>query len=174
MSSWPVGRARHGGIDVVPVPGVPGRMWLCGKHAVALDPEAVIAEVGEPAVVFCLTERFELAERYPAYVEWLRLHDGARARWFPIPDMHAPELVALQAMIAEIVEYLRAGRQVVIHCAAGIGRSGTVALGALMTLGMSRRVGAAHLAAHRPMAGPEVGPQHDLLAALQVALAEDA
>ena len=75
MSAWPAGRARHGGIDEVPVPGVPGHLWLCGKHAVGLDPEALVAEVGEPAVVVCLTEHFELVDRYPDYVDWLRGHE---------------------------------------------------------------------------------------------------
>lgn len=174
MSGWPSGRARHGGVDEVPVPGVPGRLWLCGKHAVGLDPETLVAEVGEPAVVVCLTERSELADRYPDYVDWLRRHEGSRTRWFPIPDLHAPPLEDLRPLLEDVAVLLRAGQRVVLHCAAGIGRAGTVAIAVLMTLGVAREEATALVAAHRPMAGPEAGAQRDLLVALEASLGDGA
>ncbi len=83
-------RSVDGGIDEIPLPGVPGRLWLCGKHAIAPDPEAALSTVGRPATVVCLTEAHELGDRYPEDVAWLRSEAGSRAVWFPIHDLHAP------------------------------------------------------------------------------------
>src|SRR3954454_2363454 len=69
--TWPTARARHGGIDEIPLPGVPGRLWLCGKHAVGPDHEVALAEV-EATTIVCLTQVAELDERYPEYLTWLR------------------------------------------------------------------------------------------------------
>ena len=95
-------RWRDGGLDRVPVPGSPGELWLCGKHAVGADPEAALARIGAApdartaadggpvGTIVCLNQRGELEDRYPAYVAWLQEHVGGRALWFPIPDLHAP------------------------------------------------------------------------------------
>jgi hypothetical protein len=47
-----------------------------------------------------------------------------------------------------------------------MGRAGTVAAGLLAELGVPMDEAVARVALHRPMAGPEVGAQVDLLAAL--------
>jgi protein-tyrosine phosphatase len=52
---------------------------------------------------------------------------------------------------------------VIVHCGAGIGRAGTTAILVLMALGLSASDAAAAVAAARPMAGPEAGPQRDLV-----------
>src|SRR4051812_34978140 len=75
---WWSGRSRDGGIDEIPLPGVPGRMWLCGKHAIGPDPEALLGRVGATSVV-CLTEVAEFVDRYPAYVAWLRAANAEQA-----------------------------------------------------------------------------------------------
>ena len=77
-----------GGVDEVSLPRGPGRLWLCGKHHVAPDPEAALARLGASTIV-CLTEPHELRERYPAYVDWLRSSTPERALWHPVPDLHA-------------------------------------------------------------------------------------
>ena len=64
-------RSLNGGIDRIPLPDdVPGALWLCGKHHIAEDVDAVVERTGATTVV-CLTRRAELAERYPRYVTWL-------------------------------------------------------------------------------------------------------
>ena len=160
---WPHDRARDGGLDPVPAPGVLGQLWLCGKHLVGHDPEAALARVGEPGVIVCLNERDELVARYPDYVRWLAEEDGGHAHWVPIPDLHAPDLDVALALVDEIVGRLRAGQHVIVHCGAGIGRAGTTAILVLMALGLSAGDAAATVAAARPMAGPEAGPQRDLV-----------
>jgi protein-tyrosine phosphatase len=163
-------RWRDGGLDRVPVPGVPGQLWLCGKHAVGADPEAVLVRIGGDGTIVCLNQRFELEDRYPDYVEWLRVHDGGRALWFPIPDLHAPSLDDLRPVLAEIGRRLAGGGHVLVHCGAGIGRAGTVAVCVLLQHGLGRDDALAHVADHRPMAGPEVGAQRQLVDELAASL----
>ena len=45
VSTWPDERSRNGGVDEIPIPGE-GRLWLCGKHFVGPDAEAVVELVG--------------------------------------------------------------------------------------------------------------------------------
>lgn len=162
--TWPHGRSRDGGVDQVPLPGAAGRgqLWICGKHAVGPDVDALLARIGGHLVV-CLTERHELADRYPAYVTWLEL--DVRAVWHPVHDLCAPPLDAFVSLVDLVHGHLRAGEIVLAHCAAGVGRSGTLAVGVCLRDGMPLDVALAHVAAHRPMAGPEVGSQRALVEA---------
>lgn len=150
----------------MPLPGgVDGRLWLCGKHFIGPDPETALSQVGATTVV-CLNEPAELTSRYPDYVEWLRSNQPTRALWWPIPDLHAPDLANAVDLLDELRSRLRSGQILLLHCGAGIGRAGTVAAGLLITMGLSPEAAIAHVAAHRPMAGPEAGAQTELLEAL--------
>ena len=112
-----------------------------------------------------LTGLHEIADRYPDYVVWLEAA-GDRAIWWPIPDLHAPILAAMIPFADRLAGLLRAGDDVVLHCGAGIGRAGTTAACTLIRLGLSEHDALAAVTAARPMAGPEVGPQRDLVAAI--------
>jgi len=164
MTDWLGPRGRHGGIDTVPLPSTNGGLSLCGKHAIGPDHLAAMAECGATTVV-CLVEAYELADRYPAYLAWLQAHAGTTAVWFPIHDLHAPGVEATEPFIAELVRRLDDGEHLLMHCAAGIGRTGTMAVCMLMELGMAQPAAQALVATHRPMAGPEVGAQIDLVTA---------
>jgi protein-tyrosine phosphatase len=189
--SWPRGRARDGGIDEIPLPargpgattdrtgGAPiadgaasggGRLWLCGKHVVGPDPEAALTRVGATTIV-CLNDRGELADRYPAYVEWLGTNRGTRAVWFPIPDLHAPPIEAVLPLLADLHARLDRGESVIVHCGAGIGRAGTLAACLLVSLGLGADDALAVVATNRPMAGPEAGSQRELVSELAARLA---
>ena len=156
-------RSVDGGIDEIPLPDVPGRLWLCGKHAIGPDPDTALTTAGAASTVVCLTEAHELDSRYPDYVEWLRAESGRRAIWFPIHDLHAPHADAALALVDDVVARLRAGESVLVHCGAGVGRAGTLAVCVLLRLGVDRDEALATVAAHRPMAGPEAGTQRDLV-----------
>ena len=164
-SAWPRGRSIDGGIDEIPLPaGVDGRLWLCGKHVIGPDPDGVVARVDATSVV-CLTQRHELSDRFPDYVAWLDREVGSRAVWHPIHDLSVPAHGAFADLVADVATRLRAGERVIVHCAAGIGRAGTLAVGVMIHLGMERSDALQHVAAHRPMAGPEVGAQAALIEA---------
>jgi protein-tyrosine phosphatase len=162
---WPRGRQRDGGIDEVPLAHRAGKLWLCGKHLVGPDPQAALDRV-QASVVVCLTESHEISDRYPQYVNWLHQHRGDRALWYPIPDLHAPQRASAEQFLDHLDQMLADGAQVIMHCAAGIGRSGTMAAAVLMWGGMPSDVAMELVAAARPMAGPEAGPQREFLADL--------
>lgn len=155
-------RATNGGVDEIPVSFAPGRLWLAGKHFVAPDPEGALARTGAATIV-CLNERRELADRYPAYLAWLAANGPERALWHPVPDLHAPEADEAVELLDELHRRLGQGRGLLVHCGAGIGRAGTVAAAILVTAGMPLNEALQTVRAHRPMAGPEVGAQLDLL-----------
>jgi hypothetical protein len=147
---------------------VEGRLWLAGRRFVGPDPAAAMAKVGASMVV-CLCESFELADRYPDYVDWLDSQPpgpAAAGLWWPIPDLHAPPLESAEALVADLVAHLERGQGVLMHCGAGMGRAGTVATAVLLHLGIPLSDALAVVAAARPGAGPEVGAQKDLLDAL--------
>jgi len=165
VSAWPHNRSRDGGIDRLLIPaglGASGAMFMCGKHAIGPDVEAALARVGATTAV-CLTEAHELTGRYDAYVEWLSANVPRRAVWSPIGDLHAPSLDIMVALVDELVARLGSGERILIHCAAGMGRTGTTAACVLIELGVEHDEALRIVAASRPMAGPEVGAQRDLV-----------
>jgi protein-tyrosine phosphatase len=163
MSPWHSERSRDGGVDEVALPDGPGRLWLCGKHAVAPDPEALLERLGATTVV-ALNEIHELDDRYPDYVRWLRSSD--KAVWHPVPDLHAPTLSETLSLVDDLRRRIQRGDHVVLHCGAGVGRAGTIAAALLMRAGLGHDEALARVASSRPMAGPEAGAQRDLLVAL--------
>lgn len=159
---WAEERSRHGGVDEIPLPGdIAGRLFLCGKHFIGPDPESAVAHVRATTVV-CLNEESELA-RYPAYVAWLREQPPDRLVWWPIPDLGAPGLGEAVHLLEVLRARLGSGERLLLHCGAGIGRAGTVAAGLVMMSGWSLEDAIGLVRAHRPLAGPEAGPQIELL-----------
>ena len=65
--------------------------------------------------------------------------------------------------VDDLVARLHNGDTLVVHCAAGMGRAGTVAVCVLNRLGVPLDDALDTIAAARPGAGPEVGAQHDLV-----------
>jgi len=94
---------------------------------------------------------------------WLDAELDGRALWHPIPDLHAPSFDATVTLVDDLVGRLRAGASLLVHCAAGIGRTGTIATCVLVALGVSADEATRTVAEARPGAGPEVGSQRDLV-----------
>jgi protein-tyrosine phosphatase len=161
IMSWPNDRSRHGSIDEVPIRPLSGRLWLAGKHFVAPDPDAALDLVGASSVV-CLCEARELA-RYPGYAPWLQAHAPGRAAWWPIGDLGVPTIERAELLIADLRARLASGAGVIVHCGAGIGRAGTVAIALLLTNGVPLDEAMQIVADARAMAGPQAGTQLALL-----------
>ena len=156
-----------GGIHEIPLPTLAGRLWLCGKHFIGPDPERALTSVNADHVV-CLVHERELRDRYDGYISWLQLSD--RATWYPIHDLSSPPLAEILPVYQGVVDRLSRGESVVVHCAAGIGRAGTLAVAVCQLTGMPLNEALAHVRKHRPGAGPEVGSQLDAVIALEESL----
>ena len=153
-----------GGIHEIPLPSLAGRLWLCGKHFIGPDPERVLESVSADHVV-CLVHERELRDRYDGYITWLQSTD--RATWYPIYDLSSPPIAEILPLYQGVVDRLSRNESVIVHCAAGIGRAGTLAVAVCQLTGMPLEEALQHVRKRRPGAGPEVGSQLDAVIALE-------
>ncbi len=119
-----------------------GALWLHsmpGRH----EPFGAFiadAQAAKLDLIVCLTPRHELASLSPAYDAALRA-GTLPLRWqhLPMRDFGlADNLAAFQAGIVALAREMTAGEAVLLHCAAGIGRTGTAAACLLKSLGLPR------------------------------------
>jgi len=81
---------------------------------------------------------------------------------FPIPDLEVPRSEAkLAEVLAEVDKTLLAGKNVVVHCRQGIGRSGLMAVCLLVRRGMSPGAAVEIVSAARGVSVPETPEQRD-------------
>ena len=96
------------------------------------------AQRSQLALVVCLTPRSEVAELSPAY--HAAVDQGTLPfRWLnlPVRNFGVPvDTAGFRRDVREIADALRRGDAVMLHCAAGIGRTGTTAACVLKALGL--------------------------------------
>ena len=119
---------------------VPGALWLSsmpGRFESWQSFEKQARRVGLSQVV-CLTPLAELEQLSPAY------HNAIATGTLPFRWLHLPmrnfglpeDAVTFRVEIARIAAGLRAGESVMLHCAAGLGRTGSAAACVLKALGL--------------------------------------
>jgi protein-tyrosine phosphatase len=98
------------------------------------------AEQARLSLLVCLTPRHELASLSPAYDAALR-KGTLPMRWLNLPmrDLGlAANLAVFRQGIEQVAQGLIGGEIALLHCAAGIGRTGTAAACLLKRLGLPR------------------------------------
>jgi protein-tyrosine phosphatase len=119
---------------------VPGSLWLGSMPGrfeswSAFDAQARRARL---ALVVCLTPRSELAELSPTYHAAVT-QGTVPFRWLnvPMPNFGVPDdPPAFRREVRQIAAALRQGDAVLLHCAAGMGRTGSTAACVLKALGL--------------------------------------
>ncbi len=89
-------------------------------------------------ILITLLQQHELEEIQIANLQIVAEAQGIKSIWFPIQDQSTPTSInQFMNLINNILKAVAEGQTVVIHCQAGLGRSGTVAACCLVANGYS-------------------------------------
>lgn len=145
---------------------VPGRLWLHrmpGRKESLEEAWETIVKNGIKRVI-CLATKDEIRVKSPTYAKALANVVPWNHVWFPIPDYDIPESVESFSVTTKYVgDALMAGENILIHCGAGIGRTGMFAIGVVFGLGFSAEYSTELVKAAG--SGPETDAQRKFLAA---------
>ena len=134
MSETEIGR-------VVELPASVGGVLLLSEMPGSerpLDEWLAGAEARQTDLIVNLAEEEELANISPEYLAYMGVNGGIEITTFPIPDYSVPvDMVSFHELIAEVTQRLWSGECVIVHCRAGIGRSGLFAASLLTSLNIS-------------------------------------
>ncbi|HEY5867220.1 MAG TPA: dual specificity protein phosphatase family protein [Candidatus Tectomicrobia bacterium] len=107
--------------------GLPGRVF---RSPMPFGPYDLRGEVYEQwceeqiAVVVLLASDAECLHKTGRNLRALYLKEGFQVLYLPIPDFSVPTRDDLEQAVQQTMAYAQAGRHIVVHCSAGIGRTG--------------------------------------------------
>ena len=144
---------------------VPGEMYLHSMPGRYEPLEQSWAEIARLRIlqIVCLAPDNEVGAKSPAYAA--AIAEGkvpCRIRQFPVADFEGPtDLERFWLLATETADALRRGENVLAHCGAGIGRTGTFAIAVLLALGVPAEN--AECIVRAAGSGPEVASQREAL-----------
>jgi len=132
-----------------------GRIGICRLPGILddLDGDLAVIRSWEPAFVVSMTGAEEMRRAGAASLPLLLDGQGIAWRHFPILDFGAPSDETLRdwpALSAELHAALDAGKGVLTHCRAGLGRSGMVSLRLLVERGEETAAALDRIRSQRP------------------------
>ncbi len=148
--------------------GVTGQLYLHsmpGRYDPLEESWEQVHRLGIRTIV-CLAPDTEVRKTSPGYATALEAGECPCEIWsLPIPDFGAPPDDAFARMTRRAATALREGDSLLVHCGAGIGRTGTFAIGVLLALGVD--FGTATILVRKAGSGPEQTCQVDALKRLK-------
>src|SRR5437867_966641 len=107
--------------------GLPGRIF---RSPMPFGPYDLYSEVYDQfceeqiAVIVLLASDEECLHKTGCHLRALYLKEGFEVLYLPIPDFGVPTKDDLEQTVQQTIAYAQAGHHIVIHCSAGIGRTG--------------------------------------------------
>jgi protein tyrosine phosphatase domain-containing protein 1 len=107
--------------------GFPGRVFRSPMPFSAFDSKTDLIEVYRQydiSVIVLLIEDQECFEKSGKHLRGDYLRQGFEVIYLPIPDFTLPERRDLEVALEAALKYAQEGKNLVVHCHAGIGRTG--------------------------------------------------
>lgn len=125
----------------VRLPELPGALYASAMPGRDEPVEDALRDVRARGVtrIVCLAPDEEIRATSPEYASALEQGDvPAPVERVPVRDMGVPDdLRGYVDAVTRTADALRDGERVMVHCRAGVGRTGTFAISVLMVLGLS-------------------------------------
>jgi len=154
-------------LRLLPIPELPsaGLLYLSSMPGRCEPLDDFVSALREDNVrhVVCLVSDEEIYQKSPTYHAAINQQQIPGEIWrFPIPDYGIPrDQEELDLLLDRTCELLEQGRSVVIHCAAGHGRTGIVAILLLARMGVE--LGEATRRVKTAGSGPDTEAQRQFL-----------